>query len=81
MESATDPAARMSALSRRERQVLRLSGEGKSTEAVGQEFSSPSEGALSRRSLVIGSLIAGLALGAASLLYASPFIFFGGDSG
>jgi len=54
---------------------------GKSTEAVGHEFSSPADDALSRRSLVIGSLIAGLALGAASLLYASPFIFFGGDRG
>ncbi len=54
---------------------------GKSTEAVGDEFSAPAGDALSRRSLVIGSLIAGLALGAASLLYASPFIFFGGDRG
>ncbi len=54
---------------------------GKTTDAVAHEFNSPLESALSRRSLVIGSLIAGLALGAASLLYASPFIFFGGDSG
>src|SRR5579875_688392 len=34
MESATDPAARIGALSPRERQVLRLSGEGKSTDQI-----------------------------------------------
>jgi hypothetical protein len=43
--------------------------------AVGQELSSPSFS--TRRSLVIGSLVAGAILGAASLTYASPFIFFG----
>ena len=35
-----------------------------------------SRGAITRRSLVIGSLVFGLALAAASLTYASPFIFF-----
>ncbi|MFI5281768.1 MAG: hypothetical protein ACHQ0J_01400 [Candidatus Dormibacterales bacterium] len=35
-----------------------------------------SQGAITRRSLVIGSLVVGLALAAASLTYASPFIFF-----
>ncbi|HZQ48773.1 MAG TPA: hypothetical protein VFB69_00500 [Candidatus Dormibacteraeota bacterium] len=54
---------------------------GKSTAAVGHEFSTPSGDALGRRSLVIGSLIAGLALALGSLLYASPFLFFGGDRG
>jgi hypothetical protein len=42
------------------------------------EFStSPLARALTRRSLVIGSLVAGVALAIASLTYASPFIFFG----
>jgi hypothetical protein len=38
---------------------------------------SPPEQALTRRSLVIGSLVAGVALAIASLTYASPFVFFG----
>jgi hypothetical protein len=45
--------------------------------AVGQELSSPAPGVTMRRSLVIGSLVAGAVLAAASLTYASPFIFFG----
>jgi hypothetical protein len=47
----------------------------RTSEAVGQELSSPSFS--TRRSLVVGSLVAGAILGAASLTYASPFIFFG----
>jgi hypothetical protein len=43
--------------------------------AVGQELSSATFS--TRRSLVVGSLVAGAVLGAASLTYASPFIFFG----
>jgi hypothetical protein len=45
--------------------------------AVAQELSSPAPGFAGRRSLVIGSLVAGAVLAAASLTYASPFIFFG----
>jgi hypothetical protein len=42
------------------------------------EFSSsPFAGALTRRSLVVGALVAGVVLAAASLTYATPFIFFG----
>ena len=37
---------------------------------------SRSRSAITRRSLVVGSLIAGLVLAAASLTYATPFIFF-----
>jgi hypothetical protein len=47
----------------------------RSARATAEEMSSPPAGALSRRSLVIGSLVAGFALAAASLTYASPFIF------
>lgn len=55
-----------------------LSYLNKSSEAAAQELSSHTapESALSRRSLVIGSLVAGIALALASLLYASPFVFF-----
>ena len=50
----------------------------RSAEAVRAELSSPpGDGALTRRSLVIGSLVAGAVFGIASLSYASPFIFFG----
>ena len=50
----------------------------RSTEAVRAELSSaPEEGALTRRSLMIGSLVTGAVLAIASLSYASPFIFFG----
>ncbi len=50
----------------------------RSGEVVGAEFSSsPFANALTRRSLVIGSLVAGVAVAIASLTYASPFIFFG----
>jgi hypothetical protein len=46
--------------------------------AAASELSpSPPGGALTRRSLVVGSLVAGIALAVASLTYASPFIFFG----
>ena len=38
--------------------------------------SAPDHSALSRRSLVVASLVAGAALALASLSYASPFIFF-----
>ncbi|HET7339577.1 MAG TPA: hypothetical protein VFK22_08515 [Candidatus Dormibacteraeota bacterium] len=56
-----------------------LSYLNKSTEAAAEELSgrgSPAS-ALTRRSLVIGSLVAGVVLALASLLYASPFVFFG----
>lgn len=44
---------------------------------TGDELSSTSPpGAWSRRSLVIGSLVAGIALALASLSYQTPFIFF-----
>lgn len=45
--------------------------------AAAELSSSPFAGALTRRSLVIGSLVAGVALAIGSLTYASPFIFFG----
>ena len=46
-------------------------------QAAGEELSdSGSRTALTRRSLVIGSLVAGVVLAAASLTYATPFIFF-----
>ncbi|HET9780852.1 MAG TPA: hypothetical protein VFR33_03650 [Candidatus Dormibacteraeota bacterium] len=55
-----------------------LSYINKSTQAVAGELSSRGsrESAFTRRSLVIGSLVAGIALALASLLYASPFVFF-----
>jgi hypothetical protein len=40
--------------------------------------SSPLAGAVTRRALVIGSFVTGLALAIASLTYSSPFIFFRG---
>ena len=50
----------------------------RSTEAVRRELSSPpAHGAVTRRSLLIGSLVAGAVLAIASLSYPSPFIFFG----
>lgn len=46
-------------------------------QAAGEELSdSRSRTALRRRSLVVGSLVAGVVLAAASLTYATPFIFF-----
>ena len=50
----------------------------KSSDALAGELSGRGarESAFARRSLVIGSLVAGLALALASLLYASPFVFF-----
>jgi hypothetical protein len=55
-----------------------LSYLNKSSEALAGELSGRGarESVLARRSLVIGSLVAGLALALASLLYASPFVFF-----
>ena len=44
--------------------------------ATEEVSASDSGGAITRRSLVAASLIAGLVLAAASLTYASPFIFF-----
>jgi hypothetical protein len=49
----------------------------RTSDAVKQELSSPVAYALTRRSLVVGSLVAGCVLAAASLTYASPYIFFG----
>jgi hypothetical protein len=50
---------------------------GRTGQAAGEELSvSRSRTALTRRSLVVGSLVAGLVLAAASLTYATPFIFF-----
>jgi hypothetical protein len=46
-------------------------------QAAAEEFSaSRSRSAFTRRSLVVGSLVAGVVLAAASLTYVSPFIFF-----
>jgi hypothetical protein len=46
-------------------------------QAAGEELSdSRSRTALTRRSLVVGSLVTGVVLAAASLTYATPFIFF-----
>jgi hypothetical protein len=55
-----------------------LSYLNKSTEAAAAELSRRHSGdsAFGRRSLVVGSLVAGVALAMASLLYASPFEFF-----
>jgi hypothetical protein len=44
--------------------------------AASEVSSAPAPGALMRRGLVVGSLVAGLAIALASLTYASPFIFF-----
>jgi hypothetical protein len=48
------------------------------TSQVAADEISPSRsgGATTRRSLVVGSLVAGIVLAAASLTYATPFIFF-----
>lgn len=45
--------------------------------AAGELSDSRARGALSRRSLVIGSVVAGVVLAVASLTYATPFVFFG----
>jgi len=53
----------------------------KSADAVAAELSSQAKsgsGAFARRSLVVGSLVAGVVLALASLAYASPFVYFGG---
>ncbi|MGH7764839.1 MAG: hypothetical protein ACREOM_10550 [Candidatus Dormibacteraceae bacterium] len=51
---------------------------GRTAEVTAAEFSpTPPPDASIRRSLVVGSLVAGVALAIASLTYASPFIFFG----
>jgi hypothetical protein len=50
---------------------------GRTGRVAAEEISaSRSKSALTRRSLVVGSLVAGVALAAASLTYATPFIFF-----
>ena len=49
---------------------------GRTADATVQELSSKPPGAITRRSLVIGSLVAGVVIAAATLLYPSPFIFF-----
>ena len=50
---------------------------GRTGQAAGEELSdSRSRTALTRRSLVVGSLVTGVVLAAASLTYATPFIFF-----
>jgi hypothetical protein len=47
-------------------------------QVMAAEFSSSRfANAMTRRSLVVGALVAGVVLAAASLTYASPFIFFG----
>lgn len=51
---------------------------GKTGEAAAAELSSTSTAqAMTRRSLVVGSLVAGAVLAVVSLTYATPFIFFG----
>jgi hypothetical protein len=52
----------------------------KSADAAAAELAgkAPGGGAFARRSLVVGSLVAGLVLALASLAYASPFVYFGG---
>jgi hypothetical protein len=51
----------------------------KSADAVAADLSGrhPGGSAFARRSLVVGSLVAGLALALASLAYTSPFVYFG----
>jgi hypothetical protein len=51
----------------------------KSADTAAAELSgkSPGGGAFARRSLVVGSLVAGVVLALASLAYASPFVYFG----
>lgn len=50
---------------------------GETGDAAASEVSSaPAPGASARRSMVVGSLVAGVAIAIASLTYASPFIFF-----
>lgn len=50
---------------------------GRTGRAAAEELSSSGlAGVLTRRSLVVGSLVAGVILAIASLTYASPFIFF-----
>jgi len=49
----------------------------RTSQVAADEFSRPRlGGATTRRSLVVGSLVAGVVLAAASLTYATPFIFF-----
>ena len=49
---------------------------GRTADATTEELSSTPEGAVTRRSLVIGSLVTGVVIAAATLVYPSPFIFF-----
>lgn len=44
---------------------------------VSRELSSPSLGGITRRSLVVASLVAGVALAIASLTYSTPFVAIG----
>lgn len=44
--------------------------------AVEEFLPNPAHGAFTRRSLVVGSLLTGIVLAAATLLYRTPFIFF-----
>jgi hypothetical protein len=54
-----------------------LSHLGRTSQAAADELSSASPAnAITRRSLVVGSLITGVALALASLTYSTPFIFF-----
>lgn len=55
-----------------------LSYVNKSSQAVADELAGRTapESGFTRRSLVVGSLVAGIALALAGLLYASPFVFF-----
>lgn len=50
---------------------------GRTAAATGEELSSAPRAALSRRSLVVGSLVVGVALALATLSYHTPFISFG----
>jgi hypothetical protein len=50
----------------------------RTSQAAAEEISYPNSGSAAvRRSLVVGSLVAGVVLAAASLTYATPFIHFG----
>jgi hypothetical protein len=50
----------------------------KSADAAAAELSGKArQGALAPRSLLVGSLVAGVVLALASLVYASPFVYFG----
>ena len=50
---------------------------GRTTDTVAAELAGGAPDPLTRRSLVLGSLVVGIALAVATLAYRSPFIFFG----